>query len=266
MLSTICPERFVWCFFWSDELLAIRYAHDQVLIMSALINCVELKESANNCAAMASLAVRMPPSQAMGQGMFGGEKRKQQQQPGLGDGFSPSRCLAPQFLAKLLIRCTKSFAHQLETERPDGDGEAGAASPAPARAPQPGRGTTGYKASKDGAAASPAPAAAPGVEPVASATPSTPQLGDAAEQSMSHSEGSDLVLGGHCALLLGLLVRDQERNRCRQRRRGFAKRDCVYACTQPRVAALVVSCPCRGTFALFWLAPPRFSLVSVDEY
>lgn len=232
----------------SDEVSSscLRFAHDQVLTMSALINCVELKESADNCAAMADIAVRLPPARAAGEGMFGGDRRKQQQ-PGLGGGISTPRCLAPEFLAELLVRCTRSFAHQLKTDRSDGDGEEGgvAASPAPARVQQPGRGTTGYKPARGGAAdSSTALTTAPGVEPAAPATPATPQAGDNAEQSMSHAEGTDLVLGGHCALLLGLLVRGQERNRCGQRRRKPANGTApVQQCVeQPRVATFFLPC------------------------
>ena len=243
--------------------------------MSALINCVELKESADNCAAMADIAVRLPPARAAGEGMFGGDRRKQQQ-PGLGGGISTPRCLAPEFLAKLLVRCTRSFAHQLKTDRSDGDGEEGgvAASPAPARVQQPGRGTTGYKPARGGAAdSSTAQTTAPGVEPAAPATPATPQAGDNAEQSMSHAEGTDLVLGGHCALLLGLLVRGQERNRCGQRRRGFAcerNRACatVRRTTPSRHLFLALLCGALVAADIFSLVCPSaitlWSLLSTN--
>lgn len=193
--------------------------------MSALINCVELKESADNCAAMASLAVHPPTtSRAVDERMFGGHRRKREELLSgvVGDLFS-SRCLAPEFLAKLLIRCTRSFAHQLEVDRPDGDGEEGPASPAPCRMQQPGRRTMDHSNSRDGAGSSTALAVAPTSKPAISPAPVTPQGGDTGEQLMSHAEGTDLVLGGHCALLLGLLVREQEANRCGKGRGGSAQ-------------------------------------------
>lgn len=184
--------------------------------MSALINCVELKESADNCAAMASLAVHPPTTaRAVDETMFGGNRREQKELlfGGVG-GLSSSRCLAPEFLAMLLIRCTRSFAHQLEGDRTDEDGEEGAASPAPARVQQPGRRIMDHGDSRNGAGSSTALAVAPTAERAISPAPVTPQGGDNGEQLMSHAEGTDLVLGGHCALLLGLLVREQEANRC----------------------------------------------------
>lgn len=184
--------------------------------MSALINCVELKESADNCAAMASLAVHPPATaRAVDERMFGGDRRKQTEPlPGVVGDLSLPRCPAPEFLARLLIRCTRSFAHQLEADRPDGDGEEEPASSAPARMQEPGRRTTDHSGSRDGASSSKALAAAPTAVPAISPAPVTPQGGDSGEQLMSHAEGTDLVLGGHCALLLGLLVREQEANRC----------------------------------------------------
>lgn len=184
--------------------------------MSALINCVELKESADNCAAMASLAVHPPPTaRSVDERVFGGHRGKPKELlPGVVGDLSSHRCLAPEFLARLLIRCTRSFAHQLEADRPDGDGEEGLASPTPARMQQPGRRTTDRSDSRDGAGSSTALAAAPTAAPAISPAPVTGQGGDNGEQLMSHAEGTDLVLGGHCALLLGLLVREQEENRC----------------------------------------------------
>lgn len=184
--------------------------------MSALINCVELKESADNCAAMASLAVRPPATaRAADQRMFGGHRRKQKELLlGVVGDLSSSRCLAPEFLARLLIRCTRSFAHQLEAGRSDEDDEEGPASPAPARMQQPGHRTTDHHDPRDGAGASTGLSVAPTEAPAISPAPVMPQGGDSGEQLMSHAEGTDLVLGGHCALLLGLLIREQEANRC----------------------------------------------------
>lgn len=194
--------------------------YHQILAMSALINCVELKESADNCAAIARLAVQSPATaRAVDDRMFGGNRRKREKEkllPGVvGSLSSSTRCLAPEFLARLLIRCTRSFAHQLEADRPDGDGEEGPASPAPARMQQhAGRRTTDHSGSKDGAGSSTASSVAPTAAPAVSPAPATPRGEDGGEQLMSHAEGTDLVLGGHCALLLGLLVREEEANRC----------------------------------------------------
>ncbi|CAM9100510.1 unnamed protein product [Ectocarpus fasciculatus] len=173
----------------------------QVLAMSALINCVELKESADNCAAMASLAVHPPAAWAAGGKAAAGDSRKHRRLlPGVGD----CRCLAPEFLAKLLTRYTRNFAHQLEADRPgENDDDEGPASRTPSGTAQHGGGVIVGGSS----------AAAPATHSIPSAVAATPQKGDNGEQAMSHAEGTDLVLGGHCALLLGLLVRDQERNR-----------------------------------------------------
>lgn len=181
--------------------------------MSALINCMELKESANNCTAMASLAVHPPHARVAG------ERTKQEQPLSAVGGLSSSRCLAPEFLAKLLVRCTRSFVHQLEADRPGEDGEEGPASAAPVKVQQPGRGITDHKSRDDGCA-SMALVVPPTVEPLTPAASAIPQEGDSGEQLMSHSEGTDLVLGGHCALLLGLLIREQESNRCGKGRKG----------------------------------------------
>ncbi|CBJ25556.1 expressed unknown protein [Ectocarpus siliculosus] len=173
----------------------------QVLAMSALINCVELKESADNCAAMASLAVHPPDAWAAGGKAFAGDSKKQWRPlPGVGDG----RCLAPEFLAKLLTLYTRNFAHQLEVDRPgENDDDERPVSRPPSGTAQHGGGVMAGGSS----------AAAPATHSIPSPVAVTPQKGDNGEQSMSHAEGTDLVLGGHCALLLGLLVRDQERNR-----------------------------------------------------
>ncbi|CAM9407369.1 unnamed protein product [Scytosiphon promiscuus] len=157
----------------------------QVLTMSALINCVELKESARNCVAMASLAQH-------------GESRIRAERSLLS-----SRCLAPEFLAKLLIRSTRSFAHQLEGGRSGEDDEDGLASPA----------ASGREHRREGADSSEALDASLAAETVESAASAAVHGADSGEQLMSHAEGTDLVLGGHCALLLGLLVRGHESNR-----------------------------------------------------
>ncbi|CAB1099400.1 unnamed protein product [Ectocarpus sp. CCAP 1310/34] len=173
----------------------------QVLAMSALINCVELKESADNCAAMASLAVHPPYAWAAGGKTFaGGSKKQWRPLPGVGD----CRCLAPEFLAKLLTLYTRDFAHQLETGRPGGNDD----DERPVSRPPSGTAQHG-----GGVIAGGSSATAPATRSIPSPVAVTPQKGDNGEQSMSHAEGTDLVLGGHCALLLGLLVRDQERNR-----------------------------------------------------
>lgn len=170
--------------------------------MSALINCVELKESVDNCAAMASLAVHPPDAWAAGGKAFAGDSKKQWQPlPGVGD----CRCLAPEFLAKLLTLYTRNFAHQLEAGRPgENDDDERPVSRPPSGTAQHGGGVMAGGSS----------AAAPATHSIPSPVAMTPQKGDNGEQSMSHAEGTDLVLGGHCALLLGLLVRDQQRNRC----------------------------------------------------
>lgn len=206
--------------------------------MSALINCVELKESADNCAAMARLAVHPPATatattRAVDERMFGGHRRKEKElASGVIDNLSSSRCLAPEFLARLLIHCTRSFAHQLGADRPDGCDEERPASPAAARMQQPGRANRGLGDSRAGAGSSTALAAEPAVSPAGM----TAQGGDNGEQLMSHAEGTDLVLGGHCALLLGLLVREQEANRCGPGRGEEFGSDCVFVASVRRVA------------------------------
>eukprot|EP00903_Cladosiphon_okamuranus_P007872 g7609.t1 len=189
----------------------------QILAMSALINCVELKESADNCAAIARLAVHpLATARAVADRMFGGNRQKSEKlQPGVvGNLSSLPRCLAPEFLARLLIRCTRSFAHQLEADRPNAVGEDRPASPVPARMQQPaGHRTTDHSGSGEGVGSSTASSVALTAAPAMSPAPVTPQGGDGGEQLMSHAEGTDLVLGGHCALLLGLLIREQEANR-----------------------------------------------------
>ncbi|CAM9230343.1 unnamed protein product, partial [Hapterophycus canaliculatus] len=197
-----------------EEADAMRGDFDaQVLAMSALINCVELKESAQNCVAMATLKAN-PPAAARADGeRTGGDRQRQESRSAAGD-VSSSRCLAPEFLAKLLIRSTRSFAHQFEAGRLGEEDEDGPAPPAPSGALEHRGGGEGTgRRSKEGADPSAALAASPAAEPMASAASATPQGADSGEQLMSHAEGTDLVLGGHCALLLGLLVRGHESNR-----------------------------------------------------
>lgn len=166
----------------------------QILTMGALINCVELKESAKNCAIMASLTVHPRSLAREGSRLSGG-------------GGVSSKCLAPEFLAKLLVRCTRTFAHQLEGDRPD-QGEEEPSSPSP-------QGKYGSITSGPRGSDSTSLEVASKAQ---SMTPTAAQEGEG-EELMSHTEGADLVLGGHCALLLGLLLREQERSRCGQRRR-----------------------------------------------
>lgn len=179
----------------------------QVLSLGALINCVELKESANNCAAMASLVVR--PLAAVGS-RAGND---------IGKSTSlSSQCFAPEFLAKLLVECTRSFAKHLEADAgEEGDGENQLACPANAR-------TGGDCADRQGAEyarssaltlVTPATREEGGAAMAPATAPSGgPGEGEAGEELMSPAEGAKLVLGGHCALLLGLLVREHETNRC----------------------------------------------------
>ena len=169
--------------------------------MGALINCVELKESANNCAIMASLTTY--PRYDVPEG-----SRRDGQLSGV-RGVS-SKCLAPEFLAKLLVRCTINFAHQLEGDRPD-HGEEEPSSPSP---------QAKYGDIADG----PRGAGPTSPETASNAQSMTPTAAQEAEgeELMSHTEGAELVLGGHCALLLGLLIREQQDSRFRQKakRRG----------------------------------------------
>lgn len=164
--------------------------------MGALINCVELKESAKNCATVASLTT-YPRSGPHERSTAGGKQLSG------GKGLS-SKCLAPEFLAKLLVRCTRSFAQQLESNRPD-QGEEEPSSPSPPK--QYGSITNG-----------PSSADSTSLEVASKAQSITPTPAQEAEgeggELMSHKEGADLVLGGHCALLLGLLIREQEGSRC----------------------------------------------------
>lgn len=159
--------------------------------MGALINCVELKESAHNCAAMASLVVRPPATPSMRVGA-GGQ---------LSASELPPKCFAPEFLARLLVHCTRSFARQLEVGRPDEEEHDSASSPPKGREGD----------GKD--ANSTEPAVAPPARPVKTAANPAGEE-EEEDDEMSHAEGADLVLGGHCALLLGLLVREDETNRC----------------------------------------------------
>ena len=164
--------------------------------MGALINCVELKERAKNCAIMANLTAH-PLSHASEGSRRGGQLS--------GEGGLSSKCLAPEFLAKLLVRCTRKFAHQLEGDRPD-QGEEEPSSPSPqAKYGSITNGSRGADSTSLEIASK-----------EQSMTPMTAQEAEG-EDLMSHAEGADLVLGGHCALLLGLLIREQEGSRCEQR-------------------------------------------------
>lgn len=157
--------------------------------MGALINCVELKESADNCFAIASIVVR---SYAYADERVGDKRH-------LLDMGVSSKCSAPEYLARLLIHCTKDFTHQLEVDRPyQEEGESISLTPKA----QPDFTRNGQR-DADSTVLTGTPAAQ---------TPQTPQDFDG-EELMSHAEGADLVLGGHCALLLGLLVREEKSNR-----------------------------------------------------
>lgn len=163
----------------------------KILAMGALINCVELKENTDNCAAMASLAANLPAS-------VGARERERTQVRGMA--LFP-KCFAPEFLARLLIRCTRSFGHQLQGDRPD-QCEEEPVTPALTRHGD----ILERRRNSDSSALVVAPTAQP-VAPLAA-------HGTEGEELMSHAEGADLVLGGHCALLLGLLIRVHESNRC----------------------------------------------------
>ena len=183
----------------------------QILSMGALINCVELQESAENCAVMGTLVVSPPPtgpSAELSRGRLRGHRRT---------------CLAPEFLGRLLVFCTRSFSRHLEISRPiddtcDEDEEETSTSPSKRPNDRVKGGNAPHRQNREDAD-SPAQAVAPPTHP---ATPTVSlrtkkqqqQEDEEEEEEMSHSEGAELVLGGHCALLLGLLIRDQEEIRC----------------------------------------------------
>lgn len=182
----------------SLEITCVNFmAHNrlQILALGALINCVELKQCADNCVIMAGLSVlsSFPTALATTGKTISTSKLS-------------TRCAALGFLASLLVTCTEGFAKHLETgDREHGeDGEErmliGAEAHGARSAISPPRGITKSSALPD--------------TPVKEfATPEV-MAGVEAEETMTAAEGAQLVLGGHCALLLGLLVRDHDNNRC----------------------------------------------------
>ncbi|CAM9137836.1 unnamed protein product, partial [Discosporangium mesarthrocarpum] len=170
----------------------------QVLALGALINCVELEESAENRAAMANIMVS--PATRFQKTSAG---RSQCATP-------PASCPAPQFLAMFLMDCTHEFSDLLAPEHAvSGSGDEGQ----PSSLNTGGRGCGGELGGKSRNCAPSTNGAAAGTS-AARACALGLGLGAADEEDvLSHSEGSDLVLGGHCALLLGLLIRQEEKCR-----------------------------------------------------
>lgn len=176
----------------------------QILALGALINCVELKESADNCAAMACLAVHLPLS-------FGSRAASN-----FGSTTSlSSQCFAPEFLANFLVECTRGFAKHLKADNQDqSDEEKEPMSPAQGeKYREIGEG----QAAGHGDVSSALVAAAATADGRSSMSPAGAIAGveedGGGEELMSAEEGTELVLGGHCALLLGLLVREDEKSR-----------------------------------------------------
>ncbi|CAM9618248.1 unnamed protein product [Choristocarpus tenellus] len=151
----------------------------QVLALGALINCIELEESAENRSAIeeATLCTGLNKAAA-----------------GPGHGASSERYPAPELLARFMINHTRAFYDLL------------------------GPGSTEGVRGRDKAADKNDKEACGVAREVAeeSAEPKAPAalecvLGD--EDFLSRDEGAELVLGGHSALLLGLLIRHQKRSR-----------------------------------------------------
>lgn len=197
--------------------------------MGALINCVELQESADNCAAMGTLAIS-PPTEPLAE-----PGRGRGRDLGRGQVRGPPRTrafLAPEFLGRLLVFCTRSFARHLEINRASDEDEAESSDSPSVPSKDRNDRNKDWISTRDedhmrGKNGSTAQLAAPLVCPSAPAVNVRGNCGGKMEQhqhhqrqeedddeEMSHAEGADLVLGGHCALLLGLLIRGQEEIRC----------------------------------------------------
>lgn len=110
----------------------------------------------------------------------------------------------------MLVNCTRSFALHLETDSQDDES---IEDPAPPEADAGGGDALrrGIEGGGDSCTLTVTHAAGPG-----SATPATVMTSEGAgegEELMTPAEGAELVLAGHCALLLGLLIREHESNR-----------------------------------------------------
>lgn len=198
--------------------------------MGALINCVELQESADNCTAMGTLAVSPPTEPRAEPGRGRGHDL------GRGQVWDPSHTrafLAPEFLGRLLVSCTRSFARHLETNRASDDHEEETSdSPSVPSKDRDGRNKDwvdnrnhdNVKGNNDSTATLACPSA-PAVG--GGGMERNHQRQEEDDEEMSHAEGADLVLGGHCALLLGLLIRGQEEIRC-----GFGV---IVCCREPSI-------------------------------
>lgn len=178
--------------------------HPQILVLGALINCVELSESARNCEAMASLAVRWSAA---------GWRVEAAATTGPSPIKAASRCTAPKFLARLLMACTEGFAKHLEVDGHEHEADARdntMSSLSPSVMPPVSEGQGAEQPTGDNGSS----LLAGGSGEDAGARAGLSVVGGEVEEAMSASEGAQLVLGGHCALLLGLLVREHTDNRC----------------------------------------------------
>lgn len=207
--------------------------------MGALINCVELQESADNCAAMGTLAVSPPTKPRAEPGRGRGRDL------GRGQVWRPHRTrafLAPEFLGRLLVSCTRSFARHLETNRASDDHEEETSNSPSVPSKDRYDGNEDWINNRDhdhmkGKGDSTAPLVCPSAPAVGVKGNGGGKMEqhrhyqrqEEDDEEMSHAEGADLVLGGHCALLLGLLIRGQEEIRC-----GFS----VIVCCEAVVVGL----------------------------
>lgn len=167
------------------------------MTLGALINCVELRESVENCLLVGAL--RVPAWTQTGK-KTGGLT--------ISVKASDTCCNAVEFLSRMLMKCTEGFAKHLQASNGEDEAE-GEQKIMPA--------------GEDGGSSSPGDVlreGKPGQESSPMRTTSgsqkgTPSLttGVESEEVMTPGEGAQLVLAGHCALLLGLLVREHEPNR-----------------------------------------------------
>lgn len=169
----------------------------QVLTLGALINCVELRESVENCFLVGALRVpAWTPTGKKTAGLTISVKA------------SDARCNAVEFLSRMLMKCTEGFAKHLEAG--NGEDEAEGEQKMVPEGVEGGPSSPGdvLRQGKPGQESSP-------MRTTSGSQKGTPSLttGVESEEAMTPAEGAQLVLAGHCALLLGLLVREHEPNR-----------------------------------------------------
>lgn len=122
------------------------------------------------------------------------------------------QCFAPEFLAKFLVESTKGFAKHLEEDiREESDEEQEPTSVAGGASRE--IELRGEQAAASNVESSALTKASSGGGSAFPAVMGGGREEEEGEELMTAAEGAELVLGGHCALLLGLLVREEEKNR-----------------------------------------------------